>query len=233
MDSSKDFIEHLEELRRRIIISLAFILIFSVAAFGYAKDLIKLIVKPVGHLVFTSPAEVFVTYLKIALFAGIFLSAPVIIYHFWMFVSIALKDREKNYLLIFGPLSLMFFFTGAAFAFFIVIPLAIKFLMGFATDFITPMITISSYATFFGVLTLVFGAVFELPLAIMFLAKIGAVSPQYLSKKRRYAVLFIFIIAAVLTPPDVVSQVMMAFPLLVLYEIGILFAKAVYRKNPY
>lgn len=111
----------------------------------------------------------------------------------------------------------------------LIVPIGIKFLLGFATDIVVPMITISKYVSFVGSLTLAFGAVFQLPLAILFLTKIGVVTPQFLSNKRKHAVVFIFIAAATLTPPDVITQSLMALPLLLLYELGVIFSKLAYR----
>ena len=230
MSQTFSIIEHLEEFRRRILKSLAFVALFSAASYYYIDNIFAYIAKPVGRVVFVSPPEVFLAYIKLSLFCGVLLSSPFLAYQFWRFVSSGLYTSEKRYLLVFGPLSVLLFSGGAAFGFFIVVPIAIKVLLGISkSPMITPMITVNNYVSFVGVLTIMFGVVFELPILVLLLTKLGIVNPRMLSTKRRYAILFIFIIAGVLTPPDVVSQILMAVPLLVLYEISILLAKLIYK----
>lgn len=153
------------------------------------------------------------------------------IYHIWQFVSVALEKNERKQALIFGPVSFIFFIAGISFGYLIIMPIGLRFLLGFSTDFILPMVTISKYISFVGFLTLSFGLIFELPLAMLFLARIGMVTPQFFSDRRRQAIVIVFIAAALLTPPDIVTQCLMAVPLLVLYEIGVLFAKLGYRRH--
>jgi len=229
MDQKLTIVEHLEELRSRVVKSVIFIAVASCLAYSLVDVILASLVKPVGKLVFTAPHEAFVARVKISFFCGIFLSSPFLIYEIWKFVFSGLRPAERKYIIIFGPLSLLFFFLGALFGYFIVIPIGVKFLLNFATDVITPMITIDRYITFVGVFTLCFGAIFELPLVSIFLTKIGLISPEFLSSKRRHAVVIIFILAAILTPPDVITQFLMALPLLVLYEISIIFSKFVYK----
>jgi sec-independent protein translocase protein TatC len=187
------------------------------------------LIKPAGKLVFIAPQEAFIANIKIALFGGLFLASPFVTYQIWRFVSAGLKRNEMKYTLIFGPLSFLFFLLGIAFGYFIIVPIGIKFLLGFATELVTPMLTISKYISFVGMLTLAFGVVFQLPVVSLFLTKLGIITPYFLSSKRRYAVVFIFLLAAVLTPPDIITQCLMAVPLLVLYEIGIIFSKIAYK----
>lgn len=223
---------HLDELRRRILISLAAITIGACIAFWKIKPIVAYLAKPVGHLVFLSPTEAFMAYFKLAFFVGLFLASPVVLFHVWGFVSSALKEKERKALLFFLPFSVMLFLCGAAFAFFIVIPLALKFLINFAGPEVLPVISISEYLSFITVLTLVSGAVFELPAVIIILAKLGMVTPAFLSKNRRWAVLIIFITAALLTPtPDAFTQILMAAPLILLYEVSIWISRLVYVKR--
>lgn len=224
-------VEHLEELRSRIIKSVIFIIIASSVLYNFSSGIISIITRPIGKVVFITPAEAFITNIKIAFFGGIFLSSPFILYHVWRFVSAGMKTGEKKYALIFGPLSFVFFVAGAGFGYFIIVPIGLKFLLSFATDFMVPMISVSKYVSFVGTLTLSFGAVFQLPLVILLLTKIGLVTPGFLSSRRRYAIVLIFIISAMLTPPDVITQCLMAVPLMILYELGIMFSKIVYKKN--
>ena len=228
-DKELTLVEHLQELRGRVIKSVIFILIISCFLYNLVNLLLPNLVKPVGRLVFIAPQEAFIANIKIAFLGGLFLSSPFVLYQVWKFISVGLKPNEKKYALIFGPLSFIFFIFGASFGYFIVVPMGIRFLLGFATDFISPMITISRYISFMGTLTLTFGLVFQLPLISLFLTKIGVVTPAFLSKKRRHAIVFLFILAALLTPPDVITQCLMVAPLLILYELGVVFSKIAYK----
>lgn len=228
-DRRLTLVEHLEELKIRVIKSIIFIIICSFFVYNYVNSILPVLTRPVGKLVFIAPQEAFITHIKIAFFGGLFLSSPFLLYQVWRFVSEGLKPNERKYALIFGPLSFLFFILGAAFGYLVIIPVGIKFLLSFGTDFITPMLTISRYISFIGTLTFTFGVVFELPLISLFLTKIGIVTPQFLSSRRKQAIVFIFILAAIFTPPDVITQCLMALPLLILYEIGIIFSKSVYR----
>jgi len=230
-DKELTLVGHLEELRERILKSALIVIIAAVCLYSFVDKVFLSLLKPVGKLVFIAPQEAFTTRIKIAVIGGLFASLPFLLYQAWRFISVGLKKRERKYILLFGPLSFIFFILGASFGYLIIVPIGLKFLLGFATDRIVPMISVSSYVSFVGMLTFVFGVVFELPLASLFLTKIGMVTPYFLSKKRRYAIVAVFIAAAIFTPPDVVTQVLMAVPLLALYELGIIFSRIVYRKN--
>lgn len=230
MDDKKlTLTKHLEELRARIIKSIIFVILGSIAAYSFVDIIISSIVKPVGKLVFIAPQEAFIANIKLAFFGGLILSSPFVLYQVWRFIQSGLKKTEIRYVLIFAPLSFIFFILGAGIGYFIIVPIGVKFLLGFATDLVAPMITISKYITFAGSLTLIFGIIFELPLATLFLTKIGMVTPSFLCAKRRHVIVGIFIIAAILTPPDVVTQCLMAVPLIFLYEVGIIFSRLVYK----
>ncbi|MDP2943040.1 MAG: twin-arginine translocase subunit TatC [Candidatus Omnitrophota bacterium] len=231
-DRHMTLVEHLDELRYRILISLAAIAIGTAIAFWKIKPIVAYLAKPVGHLVFLSPTEAFMAYFKLAFFVGLFLASPVILFQIWGFVSSALKEKEQKTFLFFLPFSVILFLCGAAFAFFIVIPLALKFLINFAGPEVLPVISISEYLSFITILTLIFGAVFELPVAIIILSKLGLVTPAFLSKNRRWAILIIFLAAAALTPtPDAFTQILMAIPMILLYEISIWVSRLVYVKR--
>ncbi|NQT06327.1 MAG: twin-arginine translocase subunit TatC [Candidatus Omnitrophica bacterium] len=224
-------VEHLEELRSRLAKSAIFVVVASCLFYGVVGYILPHLTRPVGRLVFIAPHEAFVTNIKIAFFGGLFISLPFLILQIWQFVKSGLKTNEKNYVLLFGPLSFLFFLAGSAFGYFIIVPIGMKFLLSFSTDIVTPMIAISRYVSFLGVLTFAFGLVFELPLIVLFLTKIGITTPQFLAARRREAIVLIFISAAVLTPPDIITQCLMALPLLILYEIGIIFSKLAYRSK--
>ncbi|MFH1378918.1 MAG: twin-arginine translocase subunit TatC [bacterium] len=230
-DTQLTVVEHLTELRKRIIICLVSITAGAGLSYFFIQQIFDFIIKPVGKLVFISPQEAFVSYVKIAFISGIFLSLPIVLFQLWQFVSAALTVREKKYVFYFAPFSLMLFLGGAVFGYMVILPLGLRFLLGFAAETLTPMITMSKYVSFAGLLVLAFGVVFELPLVIMFLTKIRIITPQLLIKHRKYSILIIFIIAALLTPPDVVTQCLMAGPLMVLYEISILLSKLMQNRN--
>lgn len=223
-------LEHIEELRLRIIKSVVFVIAVSCLAYAYVEKILSVLARPVGKLVFIAPQEAFLARIKIAFFCGLFISSPFILYQIWRFVSGGLKKKERIYTLIFAPLSFVFFIIGSVFGYAIIVPIGMRFLLNFGTEYVTPMITVNNYVSFVGTMVLVFGIVFELPLAILFFTKIGLVTPGFLSGKRRHAIVIIFIVAAALTPPDVFTQILLAVPLLVLYEVGIVFSKIVYRK---
>lgn len=214
-------LEHLEELRRRLIICAISLLLAGIVAYNFVDKILAYITKPVGQLVFIQLVEPFVVRLKIAVICGTIISLPVIIYQIWAFISAGLKEDEKRHVFFYGTISLIFFVLGSAFALFFMLPYGIKFLLAFGTDNIRPMISINSYVSFVGMVILAFGIAFEMPVVIMFLTKLGLVTPRLLRNKRKFAIVIIFIVAAILTPPDVFSQIMLALPLLALYELSI------------
>ncbi|OIO38880.1 MAG: twin arginine-targeting protein translocase TatC [Candidatus Omnitrophica bacterium CG1_02_49_10] len=219
------FVEHLEEFRRRLIYVLVSVGICFAVSMAFARNLLCFLTRHLDELVFISPTEVFISYLSVGLVSGIILSLPVIFYNLWRFAWIALTDTEKRAAAVFIPLSIIFFFFGAAFSFFIVTPLGLHFLITMAPEGIKPMISVMKYVSFVGMLLFAFGVAFELPIALSLLTKLGIITPAFLAKKRKYAVLIIFIAAAILTPPDAFTQVLMAIPLIFLYELGIVFSK--------
>lgn len=231
-DENLTLLQHLHELRSKLIRSVIFIIAASCLSYGFVGTILPYLVKPVGRLVFIAPQEAFISNIKIAVFSGILLSSPFVLWEIWLFIRSALKEKEKKYILIFGPLSFIFFILGAAFGYFVIVPIGIKFLLNFATEVVRPMITISRYISFVGLLTFAFGIIFELPLVTLFLTKLGIVTPKVLSSKRKEAIVGIFILAAVLTPPDMITQILMALPLICLYEIGIIFSKLAHHRHP-
>lgn len=230
VDKRMRLVEHLEEFRCRILISLGAIFIATCIAFWKVKEIVAYLVRlgPIGNLIFISPTEAFFTYLRLAFFIGLFISSPIILFQLWRFVSVGLTESERKVVLFFFPFSISLFLFGAAFAFFAVIPWALKFLINFAGPDVLPMLSISKYVSFVAVLLLMFGLVFELPIVIILLAKLGIVTPATLRRNRKYAILLIFIIAAILTPtPDAFTQLFMAIPLVFLYEVSIWLSKLV------
>ena len=238
-DEKLPFTSHLEELRKRLITCFIAVGVGFLLSFGFKERLFTILVQPLikvmkegETLIYTGLPEAFFTYLKVAFLSGIILASPIILYHFWMFVAPGLYKKERRML---GPivfLSSFFFIGGALFGYFIVFPWGFKFFLGFATDTIRPLPSMKEYFGFSAKLLLAFGVVFELPLVLTFLARLGIVSVEFLKKNRKYALLLFFAGAAILTPPDVITQVMMALPLMVLYEISIIGAKLFGKKKP-
>lgn len=227
-DKKMSLIGHMDELRRRLIISILTVLACSLFSYFYSDKILAILKKPFPHsLVFISPQEPFIITLKIAIFAGIIFALPMIIYQVWRFVSSGLKEKEKRYLFVYVPFSLLLFLSGASFAYFLVIPIGLRFLLSFGGGSLEPMISISKYLSFITLMTLAFGIVFELPVVFLILARMGIVSPQFLAKKRKVFIVAIFILAAILTPPDAFTQILLAVPLLILYEVSILLTKIV------
>lgn len=224
------FTQHLEELRKRLIISAIAIGIGFLISYFFKERIFEWLMKPLlqvlpkgeGHkLIYTAPHEAFVTYLKVSFIAGVGLASPVIIFQIWRFIAPGLYDNEKKYLLPIVFFSTIFFVGGAMFGYFVVFPFGFKFFVSFANDYITPMISTREFMSFATRLLFAFGLVFEMPVFAFFLARMGLLSSQFMKRQRKYAILLIFVAAAVLTPPDVISQLLMAMPLLVLYEISV------------
>jgi len=243
--------EHLTELRKVIMVS--FIAVFLVFAFtfNYSEQIFSLLTiplkseltldftKPYIHakekapisLVFLAPGEAFWMHLKVSFIASFILSLPIIFHQLWRFISPGLLSREKKYVLPFVFFATALFTAGAAFCFLIILPFAMTFLLGYQTKNMVPMISVGSYIDFCLKFILAFGAVFELPLVMIFLTRFGIVKPKTLSKNRKYAVLAAFLVGAMLTPtPDAFNQTLMAVPIIILYEVGILLSLIMQKK---
>lgn len=232
------FTGHLEELRKRLIVCFVSVGIGFAISYAFKEQLFQILTRPLiavmaadDKLIFTGLPEAFFTYLKVAFLSGIMLSTPIILYEFWMFVAPGLYQKEKRFLLPIVFLSTLFFLGGSLFGYFVVFPFGFKFFLGFASETIQPLPSMKEYLSFSAKLLLAFGLVFELPLVITFLSKMGLVTVDFLKKNRKYALLLFFAGAAILTPPDVVTQIMMALPLMILYEISIIGARIFGKKK--
>ena len=240
VEEKMPFSSHLEELRTRIIR----IIIAAAIGFGgcwYFKEwLFQIITRPLARvlppnsfMIYTSLPEAFFNYMKISFYASLFLTSPYILYQLWKFISPGLYKTEKKYMLPFVISSTILFICGILFGYYLALPPAFGFFVEFSSDFLKPMLSLREYLSFSLKLLLAFGLSFELPVVIFFLAKIGVVNSKMLSRNRRYAILIIFIAAAILTPsPDAITQIIMAVPLMGLYEIGIIVAKLAEKKRP-
>ncbi|WP_299978494.1 twin-arginine translocase subunit TatC [Desulfobacula sp.] len=239
-EEKSPFTEHLGELRDRLVRSFIAVGIGFVVAYFFKEKLFEILIAPLvtamgengnAQMIFTGLPEAFFTYLKVALLTGIIFATPVLFYEFWMFVSPGLYRAEKKYFLPIVFLSVFFFAIGASFGYFIVFPYGFKFFLGFATETISAMPSMKEYLSFASKMLLAFGFVFELPLVLTFMARMGLVTVPFLKKNRKYALLLFFVGAALITPPDVVTQIMMALPLMLLYEISIIGAKIFGKKK--
>ena len=219
------FFAHYEELRNRLIKSIVAVLVAACLFYLIVDKVFAFVIKPVGRLVFTAPGEAFVARIMLALFGGIFLALPVVLYQVWRFVAAGLKEHEAKYVRIFAPCSFVLFIMGGSFAYFVAVPVSIRFLLSFSSSVIVPMITVKNYISFVGTMLLAFSIVFELPLVLMFLTKIGIATPAFLAQKRKYAIVIILGVSALITPPDCVTQIMIAVPLIILYEAGIIASR--------
>ena len=246
------FLSHLEELRKRLIISFSVIGVAFVLAFNVRDYCIRLLQwplatdivmgrtfpfinfnskPPIAKLTALAPAETLWTHFKVAFIVGAMLALPVILYEIWKFIEPGLLPKEKRFALPFVILSTISFFVGVTFCFFIVLPMAMQFLLNFDPA-IQQMPRFGDYVDFTLKFLLAFGVIFELPLAITIAARMGMVTPQFLARHRKYAILINFVIAAILTPtPDVFNQALMALPMCVLYEVGIVASRIVVRRE--
>ncbi|MCF8054758.1 MAG: twin-arginine translocase subunit TatC [Deltaproteobacteria bacterium] len=231
-EEKSSLVSHLEELRKRLkLISIAVVAGFLLC---YAsKDWIfKVLTKPLTEvlpqgqtLVFTSLPEAFIVYIKISFFASIILTSPFIFFQIWKFVAPGLEEKEKKAILPFVFFSTVLFLSGIVFCYFFALPPAFSFFMGFVSEYLAPMLTFREYLSFTLKLLLGFGICFELPVLIYFLTKLGVLNYEKLARNRRYAILVIFIVAAIVTPsPDAITQLIMAIPMYLLYEVSVFMA---------
>ncbi len=228
------FLDHLEELRWTIIRSLVAIALASAGCYFFSRQIIEILRYPGPKdmvLIFLSPTEGFMIYIKVSIFAGLVVALPYVAYQFWKFIVPGLLEKERRLVRPIVFYTVICFLSGAAFAYFVIIPFGLKFLMSFQTDFLEANITIGKYLGFVVTLLLVFGVVFELPVLAYLLTHIGLLTPEFLRSKRRYGIVIIFIVAAILTPPDAFTQIMLAIPLILLYEISIWVSASVRKKK--
>lgn len=218
---------HLTELRMRIIISGLVLIIFSFVGYYFAESIAKDIVSraPDMDFVFISPSELMLSYIRIAICCGAVIGSPIILSQIWLFVSPGLEGEHRKYVVSALMLGGGFFVLGTIFAYIFVLPVIFKFFAGFQMPEIRATISFSSYLNFVISVLLAFGVVFELPIIMYLITRLGLLKVEFFTKNRKYMVLVIFVVAAILTPPDVVSQVLLALPMLGLYEVGILLSR--------
>ncbi len=231
------FLDHLDELRRRLIVSISAIGIGFVAAFSFSQSIFNFLSVPLteqlggAKLVFTNPTDPFTIYMKVALLAGIFLASPIVLTQVWLFIAPGLYAREKRFALPFIFSTSILFVLGGAFAYFIALPMSFRFLINLGSSF-TPMVTITEYLDL--ILTIILGCalIFQIPILIFFLTIFGIVNARFLLRNLRYAILIIFVLAAVLTPTsDIPNMLIFSTPMLLLYLVGILVSWIFGRKR--
>ena len=226
---------HLQELRRRLVYSVIFLVITIAISFVFAEQIFDFLISrvpPDVPLIYTEVAEKISIYMKVCLYSGIVLAMPFVVYQIVMFIRPALTRKERGYLYLLLPAVILFFLGGAAFAYYVFLPSALDFLLGgsYLSD-IEPFIKIGNYINFVVQIVFCMGLVFELPVIAFFLAKIGVVSYQWLGRQRKWAFVAAFILAAIITPtPDPINQTIVAVPIILLYELGIWLAWIARRK---
>lgn len=227
-----DLKPHIADLRKRLVISSITVVIMFFVCFSFYEPILEWMMVPVkaalpngSNMIAVSIEETFFTAMKVAFFAGFVVSLPVIFWQLWLFLAPGLYDHEKKLVIPFVFFATLMFLLGAAFSYYIVVPLGFSFLIAFGSTIVTVLPSIGTYVGFFTKIMIGFGIAFELPVITFFLAKIGIVDEKMLKGFFRYAIVLIFIIAAVLTPPDPISQILMATPLILLYVISIYIAK--------
>lgn len=238
-DLKMSLTEHLIELRKRLTNSLIALGLGFFVCYYFKDWLFSVLTKPLtdalpksSYLIYTGLTQAFFTYMKIAFFASLILTSPFIIYQVWKFISPALLPKEKKYAVPFVFFSTLLFLSGVTFGYFVVLPPAFEFFVSFNNQYLHAMISFSDYLSLLVTFLLGFGMSFQLPILIFFLAKLGIVNNKMLSKNRKYAILIIFVVAAILTPsPDALSQLLMAVPLMFLYEVSIFVAKFAAKKK--
>lgn len=224
---------HLEELRYRIIVVFVTIGGCFAALYPFSESLLVILRHPIQgtQLHMLAPTEAFIVHLKLSIFAAIVVSLPMTLYQVWAFVAPGLYVHEKKYVIPFVVSATLFFGIGGYFAYKVMLPFGLEFLIGYGGAMIIPLISASNYVTFVTRMILAFGAIFELPIIVVFLTKLGIVTPAALKAYRKYAIVGAFVVGAILTPPDVFSQALMAGPLIILYEMSIWICQFLTKRN--
>lgn len=223
IDREMPLTEHLEELRGRLIRCLLSLAVGTAVAWAWSGDFLSWLARPVGGLVFLTPTEAFFTRLKTAMYGGFLLTLPILLHQAWGFTAVAMGRGLKRVLVLIVPASFVLFLSGIALSVFVVVPAAMRFLVAYGSSDIRPMLTVSAYLEFITTLSLAFGVVFQIPLVLILLQKAGIVTREGLASRRRYVILGAFIVGGALTPgPDVFSQVCLAIPVIILFEIALL-----------
>ena len=229
-DDSMSIIDHLTELRSRLIRSIIAVIACSCITYFFDEQIMGFLMAPAGKLYFMQPGEAFFSYAKVVLFSGFLLATPVVFYQLWRFFVPAFTRRERMILGILVPSSVLLFYAGLAFSFFFIVPFGIKFFMGMGSEDLTPLFSVEKYLDFIITFLLPFGLAFELPIIIIIMAQLGLMTSARMKKYFRYVFFVSFIIAALLTPPDIISQITLALPLTALYGLSYFVVRFILRK---
>lgn len=237
-DEKRPFVAHLKELRDRLVVSIIAVGIAFVITYNFKEYLFRFLMQPFiavmpagSSFIFTSITEAFLTYFKISIVAALFIASPVLLYEIWMFVAPGLYEKEKRYIYPFIFFGSLLFIMGGLLCYYVVMPYIYRFFVSYATEFVVPMPALRDYMNLTLKLLIIFGLIFQLPLLAFYLARAGIITHKLLSSKRRYAILGIFILSAVITPPELMSQLLMVVPLYGLYEVSIVIAKVFGKKE--
>jgi sec-independent protein translocase protein TatC len=238
VDEKQPFLSHLKELRDRILVCIIAIGIAFILTYYFKEKIFAFLMEPFikvmpekSSFIFTGVTEAFITYFKISVVAALFVVAPVILYEFWMFVSPGLYEKEKRYVYPFILFGSLCFICGALFCYYLVMPFMYRFFVSYAAEFIIPMPDLKSYMSLTLKMLIMFGLLFELPLVAFYLARAGIIRYKMLVNKRRYAILAAVIVSAIITPPDISSQLLVAVPLWGLYELSIVIVRVFGKKE--
>ena len=241
VDKKAPLATYLREIRKRLILSFIAVGAGFLICYYFSDSIFEILTAPLinniqnihveSTLIFRTVAEAFFTYMKVGFVAGLMLASPFILYQIWGLVVSRLDQDKRRYVLLFVLGGSLFFALGILFGYFVALPFGCKFLLKYASQTIKPMPDMNDYLSFSVKFLLTFGLVFEFPILLLILARIGVINAKMLAQKRRYAILLIFIFAFVISPPDIISQVLMALPLMGLYEVSILLCK-VFKKKP-
>ena len=246
-NKQSSFVEHLTELRSRLVKSIVYLFIFFIVCYFFAENIYSFLVAPYAEavkddevnrrMIFTALHETFITYLKVAFFAAIFITSPIILTQIWKFVAPGLYKNEKRALLPYLIATPTLFLLGGMLVYYLIMPLAIKFFLSFetTTQFTNLPIEleakVNEYLSLIMRLIFAFGISFQLPVLLSLLARVGFIDSQYLKKRRKYVIIIIFSVAAILTPPDPITQIGLGIPLLILYELSILSVRLIEKKK--
>lgn len=237
-DDKQPFISHLKELRDRLVVCIIGLAIAFIVTYIFKERMFAFLMRPFvevmpaqSSFIFTGVTEAFVTYFKISIVAALFLAAPVILYEVWMFVAPGLYEKEKKYVIPFIALGSIFFIIGGLFCYHVVLPYIYRFFVSYAGPSIIPMPSLKEYMNLTLKMLIIFGLIFQMPLVAYYLSKAGIIKYRVLAKKRRYAILGIVVVSAVITPPEITSQLLMALPMYGLFEISIVIARVFGKKE--
>jgi sec-independent protein translocase protein TatC len=244
---SSSFVDHLTELRKRLIKSVIYLFIFFIICYIFSENIYNFLIEPYAkavkdsgvekRMIFTALHETFITYLKVSFFAAIFITSPIILTQIWKFVAPGLYKDEKKALLPYLIATPTLFLLGGMLVYYLIMPLAIKFFLSFETSTLSSTLPIeleakvNEYLSLIMRLIFAFGISFQLPVLLSLLSRVGFVNSEYLKKRRKYVVVIIFAVAALLTPPDPITQIGLGIPLLILYELSILSVKIIEKKK--